>query len=311
MITCSAPGKVYLFGEHAVVYGEPAIACAINLRVSTSVELESFGKIKIDAMNRRRECPHDDVKYVCCAAQLMKRLFDTDFGARISIKSQLPPRQGLGSSAAVSVSAIKAFAECLDIELDDEEVARLGQRVESTVQGRASPADTYVSSTGGVVLIEQTQASRLSPLDIPLVIGATGTERQTSDVITSVAKMKERYPAPVEGVLSAIGNVTRLGKQKLAEEDFVGLGELMNINQGLLESIGVSDKALSRLVYAARAAGALGAKITGAGRGGCIIAISNEGNIAEISRALKRSDAHVLNASFSNVGVHVDEARRD
>jgi mevalonate kinase len=311
MITCSAPGKVYLFGEHAVVYGEPAIACAINLRVSTSVELESSARIRIDALNRHRDCPNEEVKYACCAAQVMKRLFGTDFGARISIKSQLPPRQGLGSSAAVTVSAIKALAECLDIELNDEEVAALGHQVESAVQGRASPADTYVSSTGGVVLIEQTQASHLSPLNIPLIIGATGTERLTSDVVMSVAKMKDRYPALVEDVLSAIGNVTRLGKQKLAEEDFVGLGELMNINQGLLESIGVSDKALSRLVYAARAAGALGAKITGAGRGGCIIAIANGGNIAEVSRAVKRDGAQVLNAAFSVSGLRLDEVRYD
>lgn len=311
MITCSAPGKVYLFGEHAVVYGEPAIACAINLRVSTSVELESSGRIRIDAMDRRRNCPNEEVKYACCAAHVMKRLFDIDFGARISIQSQLPPRQGLGSSAAVTVSTIKALAECLDIDLNNEEVAKLSHQVESTVQGRASPADTYVSSTGGVVLIDQAQTSHLSPLNIPLVIGATGTERLTRDVITSVAKMKEKYPAPVEDVLSAIGDVTRLGKQKLAEEDFVGLGELMNINQGLLESIGVSDKVLSRLVYAARAAGALGAKITGAGRGGCIIAIANNGNVAEVSRAVKTNDAQVLNAAFSDLGLHIDEARRD
>jgi mevalonate kinase len=311
MITCSAPGKVYLFGEHAVVYGEPAIACAINLRVSTSVELESSGRIRIDALNRHRDCPNEEVKYACCAAHVMRRFFGIDFGAKISIKSQLPPRQGLGSSAAVSVSAIKALAECLDIALNDEEVAKLGHQVESAVQGRASPADTYVSSTGGVVLIEQTQASHLSPLNIPLIIGATGTERLTSDVIAAVAKIRERYPAPVEDVLSAIGNITRLGKQKLAEEDFVGLGELMNINHGLLESIGVSDKALSQLVYAARAAGALGAKITGAGRGGCIIAIANDGNIAEISRAVKKNDAQVLNAAFSDSGLHIDEARHD
>jgi len=311
MITCSAPGKVYLFGEHAVVYGEPALACAINLRVSTSVELESSGRIRIDALNMHRDCPNEEVKYVCCAAHVMRRLFGIDFGAKVSITSQLPPRQGLGSSAAVTVSAIKALAECLDIELNDEEVAKIGHQVESAVQGRASPADTYVSSTGGVVLIEQTQASHLSPFNIPLIIGATGTERLTSDVIASVAKMKERYPALVEDVLSAIGNVTRLGKQKLAEEDFAGLGELMNINQGLLESIGVSDKALSRLVYAARAAGALGAKITGAGRGGCIIAIANDGDIAEVSRAVKRNDAQVLNAAFSDSGVRIDEARHD
>jgi mevalonate kinase len=311
MITCSAPGKVYLFGEHAVVYGEPAIACAISLRVSTSVELESSRRITIDAMNRRRNCPNEEFKYACCAAHVMKRLFDRDFGASISIKSQLPARQGLGSSAAVTVSTIKALAECLDINLNSQEVANLGHQVESTVQGQASPTDTYVSSTGGAVLIEQKQTSHLPPLNIPLIIGATGTERLTSEVISSVAKMRERYPALVEDVLSAIGDVTRLGKQKLAEQDFIGVGELMNINQGLLESIGVSDEALSRLAYAARAAGALGAKITGAGRGGCIIAITNAGNVAEVSQAVRANDAQVLKATFSDLGLHVDEARRD
>ena len=103
-----------------------------------------------------------------------------------------------------------------------------------------------------------------------------------------------------------MGDVTRLGKQKLADEDFVGLGELMNINQGLLESIGVSDDALSRLVYAARTAGALGAKITGAGHGGCMLALARDGNVKRVSQAIVTHDAQVLNAAFSDLGLQTE-----
>jgi mevalonate kinase len=295
MVTCSAPGKVYLFGEHAVVYGEPAIACAINLRTSTSAQLVSSGKIRIDAMGKRLNCMSEEFKYACCATQTIKRLFNTDFGAEITIKSQLPPRQGLGSSAAVTVSTIKALAECLNIDLKNEEVAKI-----------ASPADTFVSSTGGAVLIEQTKTRHLSSVNIPILIGATGFERSTSDVIALVKNLKQKYPALITDVLSSIGEITRLGTQKLAEEDFVGLGELMNINQGLLEAIGVSDEALSRLIYASRTAGALGAKITGAGRGGCMLAIAHEKNVKKVSQAIEKHDANVLNTTFSDSGLQIE-----
>lgn len=306
MITCSAPGKVYLFGEHAVVYGEPAIACAINRRISTSIELVSSGKTRIDAMGKRLNCNSEEFKYACCAVQTVKRLFETDFGAEITIRSQLPSRQGLGSSAAVTVSTIKALAECLGTELENEAVAKIGHQVETAVQGRASPADTFVSSTGGVVFMERTTTSHLSSLSIPIIIGATGIERSTSDVIASVARMKQKYPSLVTDILSSMGDVTRLGKQKLADEDFVGLGELMNINQGLLESIGVSDDALSRLVYAARTAGALGAKITGAGHGGCMLALAQDGNVKKVSQAIVTHDGQVLNAAFSDLGLQTE-----
>jgi len=306
MITCSAPGKVYLFGEHAVVYGEPAIACAINRRISTSVELVSSGKTRIDAMGKRLNCTSEEFKYACCAVQTIKRLFDIDFCAEITIRSQLPPRQGLGSSAAVTVSTIKALADCLGIELENEAVAKIGHQVETAVQGKASPADTFVSSTGGVVLIEQTTTSHLSSLNVPIIIGATGIERSTGDVIASVARIKQKYPSLVTDVLRSMGDVTRLGKQKLADEDFVGLGELMNINQGLLESIGVSGEALSRLVYAARTAGALGAKMTGAGRGGCMLAIAQDRDVKKVSQAIVNHGAQVLNAAFSDSGLQIE-----
>jgi mevalonate kinase len=307
MITCSAPGKVYLFGEHAVVYGEPAIACAINRRVSTSIELVSSGKVRINAMGTRLQCFSEELKYVCCAVQTIKKLFREDFGAEITIRSQLPPRQGLGSSAAVTVSTVKALTECLEIKLENEAIAKIGHQIETAVQGKASAADTFVSSIGGVVFIEQTTTSRLPSFNIPFIIGATGIERSTSDVIASVARMKERYPSLFTNILSAIGHVTRLGKQTLADEDFFSLGELMNVNQGLLESIGVSDNVMSALVYAARTAGALGAKITGAGRGGCVFAIAKDDDVDRVRQAMTKQSAQVLNATLSEVGLQIED----
>src|SRR5674536_145919 len=156
----------------------------------------------------RLNCMCEEFRYACCAAQTIKRLFNTDFGAEITIKSQLPPRQGLGSSAAVTVSTIKALAECLGIELKNEAVAKIGHQVETAVQGIASPADTFVSSTGGVVLIEQTKTRHLSSLNIPILIGATGIERSTSDVIASVTRLKQTYPTLITNVLSSIGAVS-------------------------------------------------------------------------------------------------------
>ena len=306
MITCSAPGKIYLFGEHAVVYGEPAIACAINLRASVSVEIASAGKITIDAMDKRANCSSEEFKYACCAAHMIKQLFETDFGAEITIRSELPPRQGLGSSAAVTVSTIKALTASLGIELDNETVAKIGHKVENEVQGTASPADTFVSSTGGMVLVEETKTSHLAQLDMPIIIGATGVERATRDVIAFVSDLKKNYPSVVNDVMSSIGDITRLGEQKLADRDLISVGELMNINQGLLESLGVSDVTLSRLIYAARTAGALGAKITGAGRGGCMLAIATGGKVDHVTQAIAKQGALVLTTAISSLGLHVE-----
>jgi mevalonate kinase len=306
MITCSAPGKIYLFGEHAVVYGEPAIACAINLRVCVSVELVSSGKIIIDAMDKRAACSSEEFKYACCAAKIIKQLFETDFGAEIKIRSEVPARQGLGSSAAVTVSTIKALTESLDIELDNERVANIGHKVENEVQGKASPADTFVSATGGVVLVERAKTSHLALPDLPIIIGATGVERSTRDVIAFVSDLKKKYPSVLSDVMSSMGDITRLGEQKLADGDLVSVGELMNINQGLLESLGVSDVVLSKLIYAARTAGALGAKITGAGRGGCVLAIATDGNVDHVTQAIAKQGALVLTTAISSLGLHVE-----
>jgi len=306
MITYSAPGKIYLFGEHAVVYGEPAIACAIGLRACVSVHVVAAQKITINAMGKRANCFREEFGYACCAAHTVKQLFEIDFGAEIAIKSELPPRQGLGSSAAVTVATIKALTESLGIELDNEKVAKLGHTVENKVQGKASRADTFVCSTGGTVLVEKTKTKHLTQLETPIIIGATGIERSTRDIIALVSNLKKKYPSVVRDLMSSIGEITRLGERKFGEGDLVSIGELMDINQGLLESLGVSDVALNTLIYAARTAGALGAKITGAGRGGCVVAIATDEKVKQVADAIAKNGAQVLTTEISTLGLKLE-----
>ncbi len=306
MIHCSAPGKVYLFGEHAVVYGEPAIACAIDKRVFTSIKLKEGSNIRVTSMNKRLNCNNQEFRYVCAATKIIKDLCETDFGAEISIKSQLPPSQGLGSSAAVTVSTLMALSESLGMGLKDYEIAKIGHKVELYVQGTASQADTLVTSIGGVVLIAGIETSKINFPSMPIVIGATGITRSTGDVIKMVATLKNRYPKIVGSVISSIGEVTRQGKSKLIEGDITGIGELMDINQGLLESLRISTLELNNLIYGARRAGAFGAKITGAGGGGCMFAIAQGANIGKVAREIKLRGGRPIKASFSDTGVAVD-----
>ncbi len=306
MITCSAPGKVYLFGEHAVVYGQPAIACAVERRVFTSVTLNDSGKVSVHAMDKLRDCPSTDFMYICQAVQFVKASTKNDFGADITIKSELPPSQGLGSSAAVTVSTIKALSESLGIGLRDQEIAGIGHQVERAVQGRASPADTFVSATGGVVMIDGAKTLRLAQPDIPIIIGVTGITRSTAEVIDYVVRLKRDYPEIIDSILRTIGDITRLGEHRLREEDACGIGELMNINHGLLEAIGVSNIMLDTLVYQAREKGALGAKLTGAGRGGCMFALARGDSVDAIVEAIAQEGAEVFVTAFSDAGLRIE-----
>ncbi|MDD1666961.1 MAG: mevalonate kinase, partial [Methanomicrobiales archaeon] len=153
MATWSAPGKVFLFGEHAVVFGKPGLAKAIQHRVTeTDRRKRRPGQVKSPYINE------------CLGAMGVR--------ATVYVRSQLPSSSGLGSSAAVTVATLSAINEEFGKGLTREDVARQAFEIEKKVQrGRASPTDTYVSSFGGVVLIEGAENRRLPPMNLPLVVG--------------------------------------------------------------------------------------------------------------------------------------------
>ena len=302
MITCSAPGKIFLFGEHAVVYGKTAIACAIDLRAHVTVEDSPVIRMKGPKENadlNPRKHP-----YIHTVVEKFKEFTDVT-GVCIDIHSDIPVGSGLGSSAAVTIATIKALDTFYDTNLSLEEIAHMGHRVETEVQGRASPTDTFVSTFGGMVQIPDRK--KLGYYDMLIVVGNTGKFSSTRKLVSNVAALKERYPAVIGSIMDTVSSISEIGIEYIKDGDFHTVGELMNINQGLLDSIGVGSKELSDLVYASRKAGALGSKITGAGGGGCMIALCEHKHLSRVAHAIKRAGGESFICRTSNTGVRVEK----
>ncbi len=296
MTTSSAPAKVYLFGEHAVVYGEPAVPCAIERRARVTVERREDEQRRVQANDLTLDGftvtwggstdsrPDIDVPTPLVEAamgyidgaieQALDVADETGVGFDVTIESDIPLGAGLGSSAAVVVASIDAAARELGVELDPKTIADRAYRVEYEVQdGEASRADTFCSAMGGAVRVQGDDCRRLTDVpSLPFVVGYDGNTGDTGELVAGVRALKEEYGFAAE-TIEAIGDIVRAGEIALRDADLEEIGRLMDFNHGLLSALGVSARSLDAMVWAAREAGAPGAKLTGAGGGGCIVAL--------------------------------------
>ena len=304
MTVSSAPGKVYLFGEHAVVYGEPAIPCAIERRARVTVEPREDSHIRVNASDlsidgivveysgTTDERPDVDVSptlveqamgYIDAAVRQARSAADAPTaGFDITVESDIPLGGGLGSSAAVVVATIDAAVRSIGESIDRRALADRAYRAEFEVQeGQASRADTFCSTMGGAVRVEGDDCRTIETPRLPIVVGFDGGAGDTAELVSGVRSLRDRYGFAAETV-EAIGDVVRRGETVLEDTDPTGapsertleeLGSLMDFNHGLLSALGVSSRSLDAMVWAARDAGAHGAKLTGAGGGGCVVAL--------------------------------------
>lgn len=329
-VLASAPAKIILFGEHSVVYGKPAIAAAIDLRTYVWAAVESSKAIKIEAKDIKvpgltvsfseNEIYFESdygraaevLSYVRQAIELVKEEADKeDIGITVSITSQIPVGAGLGSSAAVAVATIGAVSRLLGLELTPSEIGKLGHKVELLVQGASSGIDPTVSAVGGFLYYEKGNFEELPVIELPIVVGYTGSSGSTKELVAKVKKNLEEMPYIMEPIINSMGKVVERAKEIILSGydrriKFELLGKLMNINHGLLDALGVSTKSLSDLVYASREAGALGAKITGAGGGGCMYALA-PGKQSEVATAIKIGGGMPLITRISREGVRIEE----
>ncbi|AMM54547.1 mevalonate kinase [Pyrococcus kukulkanii] len=328
-VLASAPAKIILFGEHSVVYGKPAIAAAINLRTYVEAELRRDDRIRIEAHDIKvpgltvsfseNEIYFESdygkaaevLSYVRQAIELAMEEAGVRKGINVSITSQIPVGAGLGSSAAVAVATIGAVSKLLGLELTREEVAKLGHKVELLVQGASSGIDPTVSAIGGFLYYEKGNFEHLPFMELPIVVGYTGSSGSTKELVAMVRRRYESMPELIVPILNAMGKLVEKAKEVITseldeEEKFAKLGELMNINHGLLDALGVSTKKLSELVYAARTAGALGAKITGAGGGGCMYALA-PGKQREVATAITIAGGTPMITEISREGLRIEE----
>ncbi|WP_297069237.1 mevalonate kinase [Thermococcus sp.] len=330
-VTASAPAKIILFGEHSVVYGKPAIAAAIDLRTYVGARFNENGRIKIEARDIKTpglivsfseneiyfESDYgkaaEVLSYVRQSIELVREEADrNERGVTVSITSEIPVGAGLGSSAAVAVATIGAVSRLLGLELSSEEIGKLGHRVELLVQGASSGIDPTVSAMGGFIHYQNGNFEHLPFMELPLVVGYTGSSGSTKELVEMVRESYEEMPEVIGPVLNSMGMLVEKARDIITGEHganvkFKLLGKLMNVNHGLLDALGVSTKKLSELVYAARVAGALGAKITGAGGGGCMYALAPERQ-SEVATAIRIAGGTPMITRISREGLRIEGA---
>ena len=300
-ITCSAPGKIYLFGEHAVVYGESAICCAVDLR--TRVKAEISDTIRISSVLGDTGIDYDKYPYVSTVIEKMSEITGIK-GVNLHIESNIPVGSGLGSSAAVTIATIQALNMLFGYGLQLEDIASLGHSIERKIQGAASATDTYVSTMGGVIMVPMKK--KLDLIDCGIVIGNTGRFSSTRQLVSNVALLKKHYPEIIDPILSTIGKISITGEGLVIKKEYESIGNLMNINQGLLDAIGVSSSELANLIYAARNNGAYSAKITGAGGGGCMVALTSPSDVVKIASAISKAGGEAIITKVTEHGVKVE-----
>jgi len=315
MTKASAPGKIILFGEHAVVYGRPALAVPVT-QVHADIEIldSSRAGIWIHApdVNLRAELntlPSDHpIASVIHNFLFLSRVSHylnpspSGRGARgegrfpnleINITSTIPVAAGLGSGAAVTVALVRALSSHLDYSMSDEEVNQFAYEIEKLHHGTPSGIDNTVVTYAKPVTFIKGQPMEIFKVGAPftIVIGDTGIPAPTKESVGDVRKLWEADKAKWEGVFDKVGEIVRNAGKRLEIGELDALGRLMDENHLLLQEMTVSSPELDKLVSAARSAGALGAKMSGGGRGGNMIALVEKEKAPAIADALLSAGA--------------------
>ena len=292
-------GKAILLGEHAVVYGHPALAGAVDCPLRCAVHPGSVPGIRlrvpvwrvdVTVMGAPDGSPDgsdagSDAGAGGPGAALAALLgalgahLDVDVAAalgptEIAVDTRLPAAAGLGSSAALSVALTRALAAALGRPLGDAEVEAVADSAERCFHANPSGVDVALATRGGLGIYRRLQG--LTPVEAPpmaLAVGLTGLPRSTAAMVARVAAAREAAPSTIDARLGALGHAARQGADAMIDGDAARLGALMNAAHEHLAALGVSCPALDALVHTAQRAGALGAKLTGAGGGGAVIAL--------------------------------------
>lgn len=293
----SAPAKTILFGEHAVVYGQPGIAIPLPaLRAFAAlIDGPENPAFRIVSRSIGLDAPPDALPETHPQRKLLE-LLCLRFGkslprnGRLEIESSIPVAAGLGSGAAVSVAIIRAFARRFGLSPDEAEVSAIAFEIEKIYHGMPSGIDNTVIAYEQSIFFTRGQPVRpiRSNGQLPILIADTGIKASTIDIVTGV---RRDYPRN-KPIIDAIGSISKRAAAALHKNRIDEIGALMNENQRLLQELNVSCAELDRFLAIARGAGAIGAKLTGAGRGGNFVVLArNDTEKKTIAEELTRAGA--------------------
>jgi len=292
-------GKVILLGEHGVVHGRPALAIAVERGAEAHARHSDRGvttmhiapwDVTVD------DGPNDDpaVASLQRALRLATGFYADDLRAHLDVTMRLPAGAGMGSSAALGVAALRALDEVRGLVSDDAVIFERSLAWERVFHGNPSGIDNAMATWGGVALFRRGQAlERVVPAaPVRLVAAFSGASSSTAELVASVARQLARDPVRVGHLFDDMEALVLAGRRALEAGALAELGRLMTDNHALLQALSLSTPALDAMIAAAMAAGALGAKVTGAGGGGSMIALTDSdlthARVAEAMRTLGR-----------------------
>jgi mevalonate kinase len=275
-------GKAILFNEHFVVYGIPSIVSAIgNYTVAKVEPYDKPGFILADKRPATPKYKEDKLSQQKESFELMFKKMGLDFskkGVNITLEGNLYAASGIGASAASCVAVARALAEYFDMNLSDEEINTIAYEGEKGYHGTPSGVDNTASTYGGLIWFQKGDKNVIDRISlsnpVEIVIGNTGKITDTKAAVDGVKQRKEKNPKKYKEVFDRAENIAYLAKRAIHDGSLQDVGKLMNENHKLLQQIEVSSRELDFLVSVAREAGALGAKLTGGGLGGNMLALT-------------------------------------
>ena len=308
MTEATAPGKIILFGEHAVVYGRPAIAAPLSQVRATCTIADSptpgirFIAPDLDQDIWLADAPPDDP--LATAVSLVKRAANltTSPNLTLTVRSQIPIASGLGSGAAIAAAVIRALATHLNLPnlQSNAQVCALTYEVEKIHHGTPSGIDnTVVAYEQPIYFVRQSPHNQIEPFGVaaPLrfLVADTGVRSSTKQVVGDVRRQWNRQPAGFSHIFDQCGRIATAARQAIEIGDVALVGQLMTENHAWLQKMTVSSPELDNLVETALQAGAWGAKLSGGGRGGNMIALVNgEEEETAVHTALQQAGATAI-----------------
>lgn len=290
-------GKIILMGEHSVVYGEPAIAIPFfATAIETTVETTN-GPVSLDCFFYKgplSQAPKRLLNLVTVIIETVKKLDKPLENFDITINSTIPAERGMGSSAAVAVATIRALFHYFKESLSNDVLLELTNISETIAHGNPSGLDAAMTSGTSPLYYIKGQKFEFFPLKVSayLVVADTGITGQTKEAVENIALLYHSDPKKTDDSIKQLGQLAKEAKQAIQQNKTNQLGVYMTQAHTLLDSLGVSNTILNTLVHTSLESGALGAKLTGGGRGGCMIALAkNKEHASQLSDVLLNAGA--------------------
>jgi len=317
MIKVSAPGKLMLFGEHAVVHGKPCIVTAVDQRIEVEASFNGEDELIINAPQLgirdykrtvgqlgNQEMPKQ-VSFIEAVVKRFYQKYGLRKGLNITTHSQFSHTYGFGSSSAITIATTKALSLLYQIKMADKEIFDLGYRAVLDIQGVGSGFDLAAALWGGTLFYKKGAkiVEKIKITDLPIIVCYSGVKADTPTLVRQVEELKRKKPLKVKEIFKEMKNITLKAKDLLVKRKWAEVGQLMNENQKLLEELEVSTLLLEKLIKAALDAGAWGAKLSGAGGGDNIIALCSKEKKVTVEKALVKAGGKIMKVKLNARGV--------